>query len=116
MTNIHSLITAATPHIPFSPAAAQSFLANYDVNDQAALISALYIGRDHYHDDAIQPDYVPEGMVFDRYFHTGGNGSSWFINPAEFAGILYEKNSQLNAYFEAFLKCATASGYNLASF
>lgn len=118
MTDINTLITAVTPHIPFpNENAAQQFLSQYPESDQAALISALYIGRDHLHERTIQPDYVPESMAFDRYFHTGGDaGQRWLIAPGEFARILYEKNTQLSEYFSAFTLCASASGYNLSCF
>ncbi|ARJ43693.1 hypothetical protein B1H58_17670 [Pantoea alhagi] len=118
MTDINNLISAASPHIPFrSENAAQQFLSQHTVSDQAALVSALYIGRDHLHDDKIQPNYVPNGIVFDRNFHTYGVTSGrWLIEPTDFARILYEKNSQLTDYFTAFQRCAKASRYVLAKF
>jgi len=118
MTDINTLIAAVTPHIPFrNENAAQQFLSQYSEGDQAALISALYIGRDHLGQSAIQPGYVPASMAFDRYFHTGGvAGQRWLIAPSDFARILYEKNSNLNGYFSAFTLCASASGYSLSSF
>ena len=116
MTSITQLIAAATPHIPFAnQAAAQAFLNQYSVDDQAALISALYIGRDHIHDSAIRGDYVPNGMAFDRFFTTG-NAPKWDIAPTDFARILYEKNSALQTYFDAFNRCVQASSYSLADF
>jgi hypothetical protein len=109
MTYITQLIAATTPHIPFAnEAAAQAFLNQYGVNDLAALISALYIGRDHIHHSSIQPDYVPSGYALDRFFHTG-DASNWLINPSGFAGILHEKNTNLSVYYDAFRRCVPAS-------
>ena len=109
MTSVTQLIAAATPHIPFSnEAAAHAFLNQYDVSDQAALISALYIGRDHIHNSSMQPNYVPNGIPFDRYFHTG-NAPKWLIIPSEFAGILYRMNTNASTYYSAFLRCVPPS-------
>ena len=116
MTTITQLIGAATPHIPFaSESAAQAFLNQYDTDDQAALISALYIGRDHIHASEIQPGYVPNGIAFDRFFTTG-DAQRWLIQPSDFAEILHGKNTNLGGYYEAFLRCAQASGYSLTAF
>jgi hypothetical protein len=109
MTSVTLLIAATTPHIPFAnEAAAQAFLNQYDVNDQAALISALYIGRDHIHHSSIRPGYVPNGYAFDRFFQTG-DASNWLISPAGFASILHEKNTNLSVYYDAFRRCVPAS-------
>lgn len=116
MTSITQLIAAATPYIPFAnEATAQAFLNQYAVDDQAALISALYIGRDHIHYSQIQPNYVPSGMALDRFFTTG-DPSKWLISPSEFAEILYQKNSALQTYFDAFLRCMQGSSLSLANF
>lgn len=118
MIHIQQLITAATPLIPFqSESAAAAFLNQYSIDDQAALISAFYIGRDHIHANQIQSDYVPATIPFDRYFHTGGgHGVRWLIKPEDFATILYEKNTNLHTYYDAFVRCANGSGINLSSF
>lgn len=118
MTDIQQLIQNVTPLIPFkSSSTADSFLQQYSLEDQAALISALYIGRDHNQASQIQQDYVPKSIPFDRFFHTGGgHGVPWLINPAEFKDILYEKNTALTGYFSAFLRCSTASGCDLSQF
>lgn len=118
MTQIQQLINQVLPQIPFhSSSAAQGFLQSYTVDDQAALISALYIGRDHIHSNTIHEDYIPASIPFDRYFHTGGgHGVRWLINPAEFKDILYEKNTSLKTYYEAFLRCTNGSGLDLSTF
>lgn len=116
MTTISQLIGSASPHIPFAnESAAQAFLNQYGTDDQAALISALYIGRSHIHSSEIQPDFVPNGIAFDRFFSTG-SPQKWDIEPADFARILYEKNTNLSTYYAAFVRCAQASGYSLAAF
>lgn len=116
MTSIMDLIDSISPHIPFrSEESAQTFLDRYDIEDQVALISALYIGRDHLHDSIIKLDYVPNGWAFDRHFTTG-SAPKWDISPADFARILYEKNSNLHTYYKAFIRCTQASEYSLDSF
>jgi len=117
MTSITQLIANISHHIPFaSEAAAQAYLNQYSLDDQAALISAAYIGRDHIHYDKIQPDYVPVDVRFDRFFTTGTPPQYQFVPPSGWASILYEKNTQLRTYHEAFVRCATGSGYSLAAF
>lgn len=117
MTSITQLIDSALANASFAnEAAAQAFLNGYSVDDQAALISALYIGRDHIHSSEIQSDYVPKGIAFDRFFTTG-NPPNWpEINPSSFARILYEKRTSLPTYYNAFLRCARASDYSLETF
>jgi hypothetical protein len=116
MTTITQLIDAVTPRIPFAnEMAAETFLGHYGVDDQAALISALYIGRDHIHASEIRPDYVPQGMAFNRFFTTG-DAQKWLIEPSDFARILYEKNTNLTSYLDAFLRCVQASNYSLTAF
>lgn len=116
MTSITDLIDRVSSHIPFrSVEAAQAFLDGYSVDDQAALISALYIGRDHIHDTIIRDDYVPAGWAFDRYFTTGRE-AKWDIPPRDFARILYEKGTNLPTYFTRFTDCTRASKYQLESF
>lgn len=116
MTNVVELISSVSQHIPFQNGErAQQFLDQYSTDDQAALISALYIGRDHIHDLGIRPDYVPTGWRFDRFFTTGRE-PKWDIHPNDFARILYEKNTNLHRYYDAFIQCMEASQYSLDEF
>ncbi|MGB6214503.1 hypothetical protein [Pseudomonas mandelii] len=116
MTNITDLINSISPYIPFrNEESAKEFLDQYDNDDQAALISALYIGRDHIHDSIIRSDYVPNGWAFDRYFTTG-RAPKWDISPADFAKKLYEKSSNLHMYYTSFVRCTKASNYSLSNF
>ncbi|HGI7029129.1 TPA: hypothetical protein ACJVFL_002457 [Klebsiella aerogenes] len=118
MTHIQQLIAEAAPYIPFqSKSIASSFLQQYSADDQAALVSALYIGRDHIHVSQLNSDCLNSGIPFDRYFHTGGgHGVRWMINPAEFPTILYEKNTALSNYYQSFVRCANGSGIDLSTF
>ncbi len=117
MTNITQLINAIGSFIPFkSESSAQAFLAQYSLDDQAALISAAYIGRDHIHNNSFRSDYVPQGMTLNRYFVTGDGSPRWFIQPNEFKTILYEKNTALTNYYNAFLRCANGASFNLSTF
>ena len=116
MTSITQLIQTISPHIPFSSvASAQAFLNQLSVDDQAALISALYIGRDHIHSNEVRPDYVPHGVPFDRYFVTGPQ-TKWEIPQSNFAQILHEKNTALQMYYNSFLRCASNYGNSLTTF
>jgi len=116
MTDITILIQAAAARIPFaSTSFAQEFLNQYSMDDQAALISAMYIGRDHLHGFDIQPEYVPEGFTFNRFFITG-NEQRWDIHPNDFASILYEKNTNVHTYYQAFLGAVSRSKYVLQDF
>ena len=118
MTHIQQLISAADPLIPFkNTTTANNFLQQYSVDDQAALVTALYCGRDHIHLNQLNDDCFNAGVPFDRYFHTGGgHGVRWLIEPAEFATILYEKNTNLRTYYQSFVRCANGSGFDLSTF
>lgn len=118
MTNIQQLISKIDPLIPFkNTAEAHGFLQQYSVDDQAALITALYIGRDHIHAHQFNDGYFDASVPPDRFFHTGGgHGVRWLIDPAEFARILYEKNTNLRTYYQSFVRCANGSGFNLSAF
>ncbi len=116
MTSITDLIASISPHVPFrTEEGAKAFLDQYGIHDQAALISALYVGRDHIYDSIILSEYVPKGWELNRFFTTG-RAPNWDIDPADFARIIYEKNSNLNAYYDAFIRCTKASNYSLDSF
>lgn len=118
MTHIQQLISQADPLIPFqNSSVADAFLQQYSIDDQAALISALYIGRNHIGANQLNDDCFIEGIPFDRYHQTGGgHGFRWLINPAEFATILYEKNTNLRTYYQSFIRCANGSGVDLNCF
>lgn len=116
MTHISTLISNLRSAMPLNTqVAANNFLARYTTEDQCALISSMYIGRDHIHDTKIRADYIPEGIHFDRYFTTG-SAPKWDIPPARFSQILYEKGLNLNAYYDAFERCCQNSAVNLAQF
>ena len=115
MTRVVSLIDSALTHIPFrSEDEVAKFLKPLDVSDQCALITAMYVGRDHIHDSKLNDD-VLSLKSFNRY-HVTGDETYWFIHPVEFARILYEKNSNLSDYFSAFLRCAEGSEVSLNNF
>ncbi|SAE59398.1 hypothetical protein [Enterobacter kobei] len=118
MTHIQQLINLVDPQIPFKNTSdAQAFLNQYSLDDQAALVTALYVGRDHIHLDTLNSDCFNSGVSFDRYFHTGGgHGIRWLISPSDFATILYEKNTNLRTYYKSFERCANGYGFNLSLF
>lgn len=113
MTDISVLINSIRKAIPFnSQSAAKKFLSTYGVDDQCALISALYIGRDHIHSSMFNAEYFCND---NRFLHTG-NHHKWNIIPAEFPRILYEREGSIIQYYDAFLRCAAGSKFNLGSF
>ena len=111
--DIQKLIQQIKPHIKFdSEASAQRFLDGYDVSDQMALISALYIGRDHIHAQELREDFL-------KYAKTGELNRTWeekTVPPKDYATVLYEKGLNLNTYYDAFLRCMTNSNINLSNF
>lgn len=116
MTKISELIENILPSIPFrTEEGVRSYMGRLSVEDQAALVTALYVGRDHIHHDLLIENYVPDDVPFDRYFITGGN-PDWMIAPSDFARIMFEKNSSLNSYYSAFVRCTQASGCHLNNF
>jgi hypothetical protein len=116
MTDIQQLIHAVLPLIPFRNIPdAREFLNSWPLEDQSALISASCIGRDHIHAGYIRHGYMADDLSFDRFLHTGSAGI-WLIEPACFAGILCEAGPELIKWFEAFERCANASGYDLDEF
>ncbi|AEG13591.1 hypothetical protein G3485_22040 [Shewanella baltica] len=107
--HIDALIFAIKPHIPFvSEAAAQVFLTQYPDADQSAFITALYIGRSHLHFDELSPDYK-SGLL------SGEINRHWdddTVPAKDRAKVLYEKNSNLTTYYDAFIRCTNNSKYN----
>src|SRR5690606_54848 len=97
------------PHIPFdSEKTAQQFINQYDEDDRFALVSALYIGRSHIHANEIDDDHI-------KYLRSGELNRFWEkgnIAANEIARILYEKNTNLTIYYEAFKRCTTNSGFD----
>lgn len=115
MTHIVDLINSAKPYIPFNQNTATSFLGQYSIDDQCALISALYIGRDHIHNNTFNPEMFDISESNARFSHTGCN-PNWNIPPDHFPSILDEKNTNLHIYYDSFLRCAGGSNYDLSTF
>ncbi len=111
--HIQTLINNIKPLVPFaSEEDANNFLKNYVQDDCYALLTAMYIGRDHIHSDTINPDYnsVLSSGSFNRYYHQ----DTASLN--EIPRILYDKNSCLTSYYDSFIRCTTNSGFNLNNF
>lgn len=107
--HIDNLIQAITPIIPFATVAdAQAFLDKYEQEDQSALITALYIGRSHLHCDKLSSDYEPGlfGGEIDRHWEDIN------IPEKDRARVLFEKNTVLAAYYEAFIRSTDGSSYD----
>lgn len=121
MSNINTLMNDLLLNLPRTMNDAKIFLSKYSLDDQCALISAIYIGRDHIHyntfiveSDETNAYFLPSDP-YSRFFSTG-KAPNWMIHPNDFAQIIYEKNSNLKTYFDAFTRCSNGSGYDMSSF
>lgn len=107
--HIDELIKDILPLIPFkSVESAQKFIDKYEANDRIAFISSLYLGRNHIHHDEIDESdlkYLQSGKM-DRFWEEDN------VRDDEMARVLYEKNSNLMAYYDAFIRCTTNSKYD----
>lgn len=121
MTHITILLEDLLKNIPANQDDANDFLSKYLVDDQCAIISAIYIGRDHISYNTFIEDseetsaYFTPSYPYGR-FYTTGNSPRWIIEPSDFARIIYEKASSLELYCTAFKRCSDNSGYDMSSF
>ncbi|ECM1026417.1 hypothetical protein BZ329_21830 [Salmonella enterica subsp. enterica serovar Enteritidis] len=122
MTHINKLINDLLSILPANESKIASFLSNYSIEDQCALISAIYIGRDNIHSNNFTegrdtPYFIPgdQHIGYHRFFATG-KSPNWEIEPTKFARIIFEKQNNLSQYFTAFIRCSGGSGYNIADF
>ena len=112
MQDIRILIQSAMSQNYFStPTSSQNYLNNLEPNDQLALITAMYIGRDHFHSDTINDDYL--WMIKDNKFNRSWHSD---IPQADYARMLYEKQTNLPSYYQAFIRCTSNSNFDLSKF
>ncbi|HAX3344861.1 TPA: hypothetical protein JWL09_005112 [Escherichia coli] len=122
MTRVDKLINDLLSILPANESKIASFLGNYDIEDQCALISAIYIGRDNiYCNNFTEGRDMPYFTLGDQYngyhrFFTTGKAPNWMIEPTDFARIIFDKQNNLSQYFTAFIRCSGGSGYNIADF
>lgn len=114
MTHIDNLLAAIYPEIPFqSKTSAEQFLSRYpDFSDRIAFVSALYFGRSHIHENQINEDYA-------KYIASGEMNRFWeegSVPDSDIALKLYEKNTNLKTYYDAFIRCTTASNYDRSKY
>ncbi|WP_396586375.1 hypothetical protein [Bermanella sp. R86510] len=111
--HIDDLIEEIKPRIPFSSEeSAQTFIDDFEEDDRIALISAMYIGRSHIHAQEINDDhieYMRSGKM-NRYWEKGN------VQDNEIARVLYEKNTNLTIYYDAFIRCTTNSKFDRSNF
>jgi hypothetical protein len=111
--HIDDLINKIRPLIPLSSEqAAQSFIDSLGESDPIALISAMYIGRSHIHSNEINDDHKEllfSGKI-DRFWEKDN------VPENEIARALYEKNTNLNTYYDAFIRCTTNSNFDRSKF
>ena len=111
--HIDILIEQIRPHIPFtSEKEAKKFIDKFDENDRLAFVSALYFGRSHIHNNEINDDYIQylQSGEMDRHWEKGN------VQDNEIARILYEKNSNLTTYYDAFIRCTNNSNYDRSEY
>lgn len=110
---IDQLIEEIKPHIPFaSEESAQNFVDKISEDDRSALMSAMYLGREHLHSDKFSEEYLNRIKSDDMNRNSLGGD----VSDEEVARVLFEKNTLLASYYEAFLRCAANSGFNLKKF
>ncbi|MBK1706081.1 hypothetical protein [Halochromatium glycolicum] len=111
--HIDDLINEIRPHIPFwSEKSAQRFIEKFNEDDRIALVSALYFGRSHLHLNEVNDDHM-------KYLRSGEMNRFWdkdCVEDDEIARVLYEKNTNLTAYYDAFLRCTTNSNYDRSNY
>ena len=114
MKHINDLIQELSASLPFNlESQAQNYLSTLDIDDQCAIISALYIGRSHMGHNEIMPDFFV--IPFDRY-HQTGNSPNWTILPQDFPRILHEKSASITRYLRDFEQCCRSSKIDLSKF
>lgn len=100
---------------------AETFLIQYPQDDQCALITAARIGKDHFTDQKLRegPEnsaaYFTPQNPFNR-FHTTGTPSKDVIPLETLAKWFFLLSNDLPGYYDAFMRCAKNSGYDLANF
>jgi len=99
--SIYQLINDFKANPPRTEEAARKFLANASELEAQQLIAALYIGREHIHNQRLRSDMSISRSYTDH------------ISPDEYARILYEKGDNVIAYFDKLLSCAKASEFDL---
>ncbi|MBJ7265432.1 DUF3775 domain-containing protein [Idiomarina abyssalis] len=99
--SIHSHIDTLKNSVPLNQSQADSFLASLSEKEQEQIIAAIYIGRDHLHDQELASGYKMDRKIIDH------------ISKAEYGRIIVEKNTAVKQYLDALTRCAGASGFDL---
>ena len=83
---------------------AEALLAQYPLDTQTQLITAIYLGRDHIHSTEMRGDADLTRRAIDH------------IPIENYARILYEmaSSSVTTTYLNSLLRCSDASGYDLS--
>ncbi|MCK6951933.1 hypothetical protein L8T13_21210 [Enterobacter roggenkampii] len=80
---------------------AKSFLQNFELSDQMALVTAYYIGNKHLHENELMPD---TGRLH-RTLHD-------HIEHSEYADIIHKKRFAISDAMNSFLRCTTQQQRN----
>lgn len=99
--NVYDAIQSFIGAGAVSTGQAEAMLSTYSDKVQAQLICAMYVGRDHLHSTKLKQS----GSTYVGYTD--------HISPDEYAGIIYEKNSNVATYLNKMLECSNNSGFDL---
>jgi uncharacterized protein RhaS with RHS repeats len=105
LMDIYHAINATIQTPPQDLIQAQGLLAQYPLDAQTQLITAIYLGRDHIHNTEMRDDTDWTRRAIDH------------IPVEDYAQIVYEKASSDSAktYLQRLLLCSRASGYDLGN-
>jgi len=99
--SIYQAIETLNDSVPMSLSDAEKFLSSLSEKEQEQIIAAIYIGRDHIHDDSLRSSDEISRRATDH------------IPKDDYARIIYEKNSNVAIYLKKLLSCAEKSGFDL---
>ncbi len=99
--SIYTVISNLRSNPPKSEAAAAAFLAPLSPEQRQRLIAAVYLGRDHLHQQAMRTDVDLTREAIDHIPHE------------DYPRILYEKAESLDTYLGTLVACARTSNFDL---
>lgn len=107
MTLLQIIEQCANRTTPFSQGEAADLLSSMSSDQQARLISALYMGRNAINGTTFTSDDAPWANDQGLLQYTD------HIKPEDYVGILSSKGMNTIVYFQKFLICARNAGLHL---
>jgi hypothetical protein len=99
--SIYNHIDTLKNLVPLNQSQADAFLVSLSGKEQKQIIAAIYIGRDHLHNQEISDGYAMDTGMVDH------------ISNDEYGRIISEKNTAVKQYLDALTRCADNSGFDL---